>query len=495
MKYKSILNKLKLASPYIILTISNIIFCVAYYMFTVLKEVNFYEMLYYFTSDTTGTGPDIILDGIKTCIFIFILIEIILILPITKFKAIKLKNKPINITMLSNHKMVYSILIFLLSILVIFKTMDFETFLKSNRETTNIYETYYKNPNDVKITFPSYKKYNLVLIYLESMESSLVSKESGGTFEESRIKELEYLALENINFSNKEKIGGGYNLTLTSWTLASTVASTSGTPLLGQAYIKENKEKRFMPNLKTLGDVLKSEGYNLEIMQGSNIKFAGVDKYYRLHGNYEIFDINTAKKRGYISEDYNVWWGFEDKKLFEYAKTEIQDLASKPEPFALTLFTMDTHFKDGYLDSTCETEFDDQLSNVYACSSKMIYEFISWLKSEPYYKDTVIVLLGDHLTMQNEYYNEHEDYTRTIYNVFINSHAQTDNNKNREFSSLDMYPTILASLGANIEGERLGFGVNLFSNEKTMIERIGKKRFNTETLKKSPYYIKEILKN
>ena len=36
---------------------------------------------------------------------------------------------------------------------------------------------------------------------------------------------------------------------------------------------------------------------------------------------------------------------------------------------------------------------------------------------------------------------------------------------------MDMFPTILASLGAQIEGDRLGIGTNLFSN-KTMLSYI-----------------------
>ncbi len=496
-KLKNVLKKFKLSIPYIILIISNIIFCVAYYIITVLKEVNFYEMIYYFTSDTTGTGPDIILDGIKACFFIFILIMFLILLPISNFKkniSINTKNKKINIypTIFHEHKLLYSIIILITSVLIIFKTMSFDKFIESRSKTTNIYETYYKKPNNVKVTFPEQKN-NLVLVYLESMESSLTSLENGGTFPTSRIRELEDLALENINFSNTEKLGGAYNLTLTSWTLASTVAGTSGTPLLNQKQIKYKEEKRIIPSITTLGDLLEKENYNLEIIQGSNIKFAGVDKYFKAHGNYEIFDINTAKERGYIPSYYNVWWGFEDKKLFEYSKNEILNLASKEEPFAISIFTMDTHFKDGYLDESCEELFEDKLSNSYACSSKMVNEFVSWLKEQDFYENTTIVLIGDHLTMQNEYYNDYPNYTRTIYNAFINSRVNSENTKNREFSSLDMYPTILSSLGAKVEDEQLGFGVNLFSNKKTMIETLGKEKFNTEILKNSKYYIKKIL--
>ena len=36
-----------------------------------------------------------------------------------------------------------------------------------------------------------------------------------------------------------------------------------------------------------------------------------------------------------------------------------------------------------------------------------------------------------------------------------------------------MYPTILASMGATIEGDRLGLGTNLFSSQETLIEQLG----------------------
>lgn len=499
-KMNKILSKLHIALPYIILVISNIILCVAYYIIKVLKEVNFYEMIYYFTSETAGTSPDIILDGIKTCFFIFIIIMILLIIPISNYKkaslTLKIKKKKVSIypNVLRFHKIAYSLFFLIVSIMLLLKTMNFDEYIINSNKKSDIYETLYKNTNDVKITFPENKK-NLILIYLESMETSLVKEENGGTFKESRIPELEALALENLNFSNTDKLGGAHNLTMTAWTLAATVGGTSGTPLLPSIRNGYRKVEKFMPNVTTLGDVLKREGYNLEVIQGSNINFAGTKKYFSQHGDYKMFDLKEAKRRELIPEDYYVWWGIEDKKLFEYAKTEITEISSKPAPFAVSLFTMDTHFKDGYLDETCETPFKDQMSNVYACSSKMINNFINWLKEQPFYENTTIILIGDHITMQNEYYNDYHNYTRTIYNAFLNTKVEPKSNKNREFTSLDMYPTILASLGANIEGDQLGFGVNLFSDKETIVEELGLAKFNYELLKKSDYYMKEILRD
>jgi len=448
-------NKILKSIPYIILIISDIIICLVYYILKVLKEVNFYELIYYFTSDQTGSSWDIILDGIKTCLLAFMLVLIILLIPITHYKKkdinIKLKNKSLKIypTYFNKHKLLYSMLILLLSIIILLKIVNVDEYIEANNKVSDIYEKYYVNTNDIKITFPNEKR-NLILIYLESMESSLISEKNGGAFEESRIPELETIALENLNFSNTEKLGGAYNLTLTSWTIAASVASTSGTPLLAQIKNKYNKVDNFMPNVRTLGDVLKSEGYNLEVIQGSNIKFGGTKKYYKQHGDYKLFDLQAAKKKGYIPENYYVWWGYEDSKLFSYSKEEILEISKKDKPFAVTIYTMDTHFKDGYLNDTCDTPFDDKMSNVYACSSKMVNEFINWIKEQDFYENTTIVLIGDHLTMQSSYYADYKDYNRTIYNAFINTPQKTQYNKNREFSSLDMYPTILASLGAEI---------------------------------------------
>ncbi len=93
--------------------------------------------------------------------------------------------------------------------------------------------------------------------------------------------------------------------------------------------------------------------------------------------------------------------------------------------------------------------------------------------------------------MQDSFYKEHKDYDRVLYNAFINS-VNKGNNKNRLFTQYDMYPTILSSIGAKIEGNKLGFGVDLFSGEETLLEKLGKDEFDKELLKSSDYYDKYI---
>lgn len=66
------------------------------------------------------------------------------------------------------------------------------------------------------------------------------------------------------------------------------------------------------------------------------------------HGNYTLKDFCYAKNNDWIDDDYYVWWGYEDQKLYDFAKDELLNLSKEDKPFNLTLLTVDTHFFSGY---------------------------------------------------------------------------------------------------------------------------------------------------
>ena len=238
------------------------------------------------------------------------------------------------------------------------------------------------------------------------------------------------------------------------------------------------------------GEVLRDNGYDLEIIMGSDGTFGGRTQYYTTNGNYKIFDVNYAIKQGKMTDQDRVWWGFNDDSLFEWSKEEVLNLSSQEKPFNFIILTADTHFPNGYLSPNAETKYDSQYENAHAYSSKLINEFVEWVQAQDFYQDTTIVILGDHLGMQNDFYSQYatEQYTRTVYNVIINPAIEAQNNTNRQFSLMDMYPTILASIGVKIEGNRLGLGTNLYSGVKTLIEEHGFDYFEEEIKKNSTFY-------
>ena len=116
--------------------------------------------------------------------------------------------------------------------------------------------------------------------------------------------------------------------------------------------------------------------------------------------------------------------------------------------------------------------FEDVYSNSILCFDSLIDNFISWIEEQDFYDNTTIVITGDHLTMDQIWAQTlvGDSYERTIFNTFINSANSPVETQNRIFTQLDLFPTILVSIGAEIDGERLGLGTNLFSDTPTLAE-------------------------
>lgn len=74
--------------------------------------------------------------------------------------------------------------------------------------------------------------------------------------------------------------------------------------------------------------------------------------------------------------------------------------------------------------------------------------------------------------------------------MIINSPIQPQQEKNRSFTTMDMFPTTIASLGATIEGDRLGLGTNLFSGEQTLAEKLTFDQLNDDLSQKSKFFEK-----
>ena len=453
------------------------------------------EIIFHLKVPLDGTNSDVVLDGINACVPLAVLVLFLSI-----FLIIGLRNK--------HGKCM--IALFLVAVIAcgsagraayeVYDELDVKEYLLSQRKESHFIEQNYVDPRTTKITFPD-KKRNLIYIYLESMESTFASKGDGGGLDFNCIPELTTLAEENTNFSNSDKLGGGYPAYGGTWTMAGIFSQTSGIPIKNSEQTDDvnatlTEQSSFSSQARNLEDILADEGYNQCFMIGSDATFGGRRAYFESHGKgqTEICDYNTAKENGQIPEDYYVWWGYEDQKLFANAQEKLTELSSKDEPFNFTMLTVDTHFEDGYVCEQCQNEFgDNQYANVMACSSRQVDAFVKWIQQQPFYENTTIVISGDHLTMDSDFCNDvSEDYERSVYNVFINLPEGLDTSfektHNREFATLDMFPTTLAAMGVTIEGDRLALGVNLFSDEQTLTEQYGRKGLDKELMKKSKFY-------
>lgn len=391
-------------------------------------------------------------------------------------------------------------IILIISIAYVSMRTNVVGFVFNQITASNFIEENYASVEEEKVIFPE-EKNNLIYIYLESMESSYTSKENGGMYKDDYIQELRELAEENIHFSNTEKLGGALQLSGTGWTIAGLVSQTSGLPL--KISIEQNsygKYDKFLPGILSIGEILQQNGYKNYFLLGSEAEFGGRSNYFEQHGNYKIWDLKSAIQEGKMKEEERVWWGYDDEDLFKYAKEQLLEISQNEQPFNYTMLTADTHFSDGYICPKCENKYNTQYANVIACSSKQVTEFVKWIQEQEFYKNTTIIITGDHLTMQILSDDKMEkEYQRTVYNAIINPSSSLNisniNTTNRQFSTMDMFPTTLAALGATIEQDKLGLGTNLFSEKQTLIEQYGYNTVNSEIEKKSKFYEQKFIYN
>ena len=441
----------------ILIFISILLIVSTFWATNTFDNLTFNQIVFHLFVPNKGTNIGVIIDYIIKCIPLIVLLTLIL------YHLLKKSNN------------IYLYIILILSIILCFYSLGIFKYVINQFRYSTFLNDNYINPENVEIKFPD-KKRNLIYIFLESMEYTY--------------NEYDLLSdinkLNDITFFNDSK--GAYVLGSATFTTSAMVSQHSGLPIYGNFdKYTFNINNNFLTNMTNLGDILDKNSYNNYLMVGSNSLFGGRYNYFKTHGNYEIWDLNNAIHEGYMTSDDIVFWGFSDKELFMHAKDKLNSI--KDYPFNLTLLTVNTHNPNGYIDDSCNIENDDIYAKSILCSNKYLKDFIEWVQNSEFYSNTTIVLAGDHLTMNTSLLKKlSKEYDRTVYFTIINSPLEY--NANRLFTTYDIFPTTLASLNVEIEGNRLGLGTNLYSDTKTLLEIYGIEYMNKELYKKSTFYPK-----
>lgn len=358
--------------------------------------------------------------------------------------------------------------------------------------SSDFVEDHYVAPTDDILHFPDKPK-NLIHIYMESVENSFYDRANGGYFDQNFMPDLAQLTDENTTFSHNDGYGGPLETVGSDHSLAGMLNFQAGVPMLPHFYDHSNFGRMSYPDFRTLGDILHDHGYVNELMLGSNSGWHNMGDYYRRHGKFEVFDYFTAQERQLIAPEYLVWWGFEDDKLYEFAKDEMTRLAHRGKPFYFLLENADTHAPGGYVSANMtDHPSNQQMLNVVHYSQRQTVALVRWIQQQDWYRDTVIIVTGDHKSHDTKFFNQVDPaYQRTIVNTFINASLPNpgwERTHNRQFAPFDFFPTIVASLGITIDGDRLGLGVNLYSGRKTLLEEYGADKIQDALYRRNPFY-------
>lgn len=240
---------------------------------------------------------------------------------------------------------------------------------------------------------------NLVIIYCESLESNFLNNDIFNK----ELKNLNHLIKNNwYSYDNYNCLFGS------TWTVGALYATQTGLPTIfgnnGKVIyntifnsIGINNDTKFIG----YSNVLKKAGYNNKFISNCYLDFAGTGNLMKALG-YEIYggaDFDKDIKR--------TNWGVQDFHLFEKAKEEYTLLSKQNRPFNLTLLTVDTHFSEGIPDESLRNNIDHEIafpSHEFAVASLdyLLGDFIKYINESPNGKDTVIIILSDHLMMGNK---------------------------------------------------------------------------------------------
>jgi len=381
-----------------------------------------------------------------------------------------------------NKILCYSIILFVLSILNFL--ISFDSLEELFPKYSNFFEQNYVDPKNAEITSPINKR-NLILIYLESMDYSVIDYVS-------KHYDLELLDIAKYNLSFTNYVSGPFQ----NWTQSSLLATTTGIQygyngafqgfdnlFKGKININKKESKTFAKKVYSIYQILKDYGYSLFFLQGGSLQFSETDMFLKNHGFEDgefmgLYEISKYYKN--YTKDKK-WWGYLDRDVYEILKNKLIEYSNK-QPFFITMFTLDTHLKKGDNSESFKKECEYTVKE----ASLLLSNFLVWLNKQDFAKKTTVVIIGDH-ERSGHNFTKINTNNKKIYNVFVNS-LSNPLNKNRTFNQIDIFPTILESIGFKIDKGRLGLGTSLYSTQQTLIEKFGFKKLKKLLRYKSTVY-------
>ncbi|MGX2982028.1 sulfatase-like hydrolase/transferase [Helicobacter sp. 23-1045] len=297
------------------------------------------------------------------------------------------------------------------------------------------------------------------------------------------IPNLTQLALKNTNFSPTSALGGITQLSGTGWTIAGTISYLCGIPLNMPIGGNDFSNKHFLDSAVCVSDILADLGYKQAYFSNFDSSFGGNKFFFESH-KIKVLDLPYFQSQNLVPKDLpkdmQGIWGLKDAELFKLAKNHIESQTNS-EPFALYISTIDTHStENAWVDNVQCAGLDLSYTSAIRCTDKIISDFVKWVQNSHFGDRTTIIILGDHLSMENKIFTPNAK--RFVYNAFINAKfsqkPRANLTKNRTLSHFDITPLILDSLG--IRTKAFGLGRNPLYGE-SLIER----EFNIDDFNKS----------
>ncbi|WP_333601179.1 LTA synthase family protein [Flavobacterium sp.] len=213
----------------------------------------------------------------------------------------------------------------------------------------------------------------------------------------------------------------------------------AGIPSFKDAFTSSPYPKQ---KIESLVSTLKSEGYDTSFFHGApngSMGFLGF-------GNILGYDHYYGKTEYNNDADFDGVWGIWDEPFFQYFN---KTLTEKKQPFMATLFSVSSH-EPYKVPAKYEGKFPKGKVNINQCigyTDFALKQFFNAAKKEPWYKNTIFVLVADHgnTVAYDEYLKEFNRNTVPI--LFFSPNEKYVGVNNDWAQQIDIYPTLLDMIG------------------------------------------------
>ncbi|MCQ2077249.1 MAG: LTA synthase family protein [Bacteroidaceae bacterium] len=285
------------------------------------------------------------------------------------------------------------------------------------------------------------QKKNLIVILMESMSANLM-----GTFgnTDHLTPFIDSLASQSILFTNFYSTGihtnQGMFATLYSYPAVLDRNMMKGTNI---------------PSYEGLPTVMKSLGYRTMFFMTHESQYDNMNAFFRTNGYEEIYS-----QENYPSDKVVNSFGVQDDFLYGYALNKLNETPS--QPFFATILSISNHppyVVPPYFHPRSK-KIDYQIVE-YADWS--LQQFFESAKTQPWYSNTIFVLLADHGLLWGQAENEIPQSYNHIPFMIYNSGLPPQHNESWGVQ-MDVQPTILDVMG--IEPHEWNFGIDLFKHQR-----------------------------
>jgi phosphoglycerol transferase MdoB-like AlkP superfamily enzyme len=219
-------------------------------------------------------------------------------------------------------------------------------------------------------------------------------------------------------------------------------------PLPGDSIVKRDHSD----NVETIARVLKRDGYSTMFLYGGRGLFDGM-RSYSVRNGYDRF----IEQKHFEHPTFATIWGVCDEDLFNRTVEECRALSEAGTPFFATVLSVSNHKPFTYpKDRIPENPDQKQQANAVKYSDFALGEFFRKARKEPFWTNTVFVVIADHgarvYGSQNIPIHSYEIPWLIVGPAVVKSPTRIG----QLGSSLDVSPTLLGLMGRPYESQFFG---------------------------------------